>query len=352
MKERSGNVLVTGNLGYIGSVLVPALMDRGFTVTGFDTCFYGEQCALYDEPALPFAQIIKDIRDVSADDLAGADYVVHLAALSNDPLGDLAPGVTEDINYHGTMRLARSAREAGVKRFVYASSQSMYGISDTSGEVDEDKSPKNPVTAYAKTKWAAEQDLMAINSPEFTVTAFRPSTVFGASRKLRTDIVFNNLVSSGYVSGRIIIKSDGTPWRPVIHVRDVCDAFIAGIIAPKEVVAGQAFNVGAPGGNYTVADLAESAQRCVPGSELVFTNEHGSDSRTYRVKFDKIFNVLHDYFKPSWDLDRGGAELVALFKKTGLNEEDFKGRKYVRLIHLKSLIEEGRLSRDLRWIGN
>lgn len=341
------NVLVTGDAGYIGSVLTEALRQRAYRVQGYDTDYYRD-CALHATPA-DYPRVTRDIRDVRREDLAGVDAVIHLAALSNDPLGELAPGLTEEINLGATLRLAEFARAAGVKRFVYASSQSMYGVSNTTDELDEDNSEKNPVTAYAATKWEAEQRLKELATSDFSVICFRPSTVFGASPRLRCDIVFNNLVACAYTTGRIEIKSDGTPWRPVVHVRDVCDAFIAGLEAPVALVGGRSFNVGIPNGNFTVRDLAEAAQRSVPGSTLIFTGEHGVDSRTYRVSFQRILTELRDYYRPSWNLDRGGQELVALFQKVGFTEAQFRGKQTIRLARLRDLIDSRQLDAQLRW---
>jgi len=329
-------VLVTGNLGYIGTVLVPLLQEQGHEVTGLDAGYY-KDCLLYTGFSEPTRQITKDVRDVSAEDLAGMDAVIHLAALSNDPLGELSPGLTEEINLMGTIRTAELAQKAGVKRFIYSSSQSMYGISRVEGELDEYDSEKNPITAYARTKWEAELALADLQNDDFIVVSFRPSTVFGASPRLRCDIVFNNLVACAYTTGRIEIKSDGTPCRPVVHIKDVCAAYIAGLNAPPELVAGRAFNVGIPNGNFTVRELAEAAQRSVPGSVLTFTGEHGNDARTYRVSFHRILTELAGYFKPEWDLDRGGKELVHLFKATRFTEADFRGRKTTRLAQLSYL---------------
>lgn len=344
------NVLVTGNLGYIGAVLVPILIDLGFTVTGYDVGFYGNECLLYEIDKQPIKQIYKDIRDVSFEDLIGTDAVIHLASLSNDPLGELVPDITEDINLHATLKLAKISKEGGIKRFIYASSQSMYGISNIFDELDEDNSQKNPLTAYAKAKWEAECRLKEMCTDDFTVVCFRPSTVFGASPKLRCDIVFNNLVASAYTTGRIEIKSDGTPWRPVIHIKDVSNAFIAGLIAPVKLISNQSFNIGIKNGNYTVRQLAERAQKVVRGSNLIFTGEHGPDSRTYRVNFNKILTVLKDYYTPQWDLINGGEELVNMFKRINFTEEDFRGRRTIRLANLKHLIKEKKLNKDLRWI--
>lgn len=340
------NIILTGNQGYIGSVLAQLLSEAGYNVTGFDTGYFAD-CGLY--PAFELEkQIRKDIRDVSAADFHEIDAVIHLAALSNDPLGELDSGLTEMINLNATLRFAELAKKAGVKRFIYASSQSMYGVSGTDEELDEDDSNKNPVTMYARTKWDAELALKKMGNDKFIVTCFRPSTVFGASPRLRCDIVFNNFVGCAYTTGKIEVKSDGTPWRPVVHVRDVSRAFIAGLEAPAELVSGRSYNVGIPDGNFTVRELAEVAQRAVPGSELMFTGGN-KDNRTYKVSFKRILTELKDYYKPEWDLDRGGKELVQFFQKVGFTDAEFRGRKCNRLQQIKYLISENSLSTDLRW---
>lgn len=339
-------VLVTGDRGYIGPILVDQLLQERFSVIGFDVDYYSST-ELF---ALPtgYKRITKDIRDIEIADLDGIDAVIHLAGLSNDPLGELAPNLTHEINYQGTLRVAEAAKSAGVKRFVYASSQSMYGISNTSDELDEELSEKNPVTSYAATKWEAELALKKMATDEFTVVCFRPSTVFGAAPRLRTDIVFNNFVACAYTTGKIEIKSDGTPWRPVIHVRDVASAFIAGLKAPISLVANQSYNVGIHNGNYSVRDLAEAAQAVVPGSKLIFTGEHGSDSRTYKVSFNKILTELKDYYHPEWSLRRGGQELVNLFDQIGFTKEAFIGDSTNRLSKINKLIFNGALNEELR----
>lgn len=342
-------VMVTGNLGYIGCVLTPALAEQGYTVAGFDTEYFDSHCQLERFDPRLAKQIRKDMRDCQAADFEGVDAVIHLAGLSNDPLGELAPEMTHQINYLGTMRVGEMAKQAGVKRFVYASSQSMYGISDVSREVEEDNSEKNPVTAYAKTKWQAECDLNNLAGADFMPTHFRPSTVFGASPRLRCDIVFNNLLACAFTTGTIEIKSDGTPWRPAIHIKDVCNAFISGLVAPREVLNMQAFNVGVKDGNYTVRQIAEAAQTAVPGSALVFTGEHGPDSRTYRVCFDKILSRLGAFYTPTGDLPRGGVEMVEFFTRVGLTAADFRSDKVIRLARLKTLVEAGKLDDNLRW---
>ncbi len=338
-------VFVTGDRGYIGSVLTGMLQDKGYEVVGYDIGYYEQNC-LYPQDDL-YKKITKDIRDISLDDVEGSEAVIHLAGLSNDPLGALDPRLTEEINYQGTMKLASLAKKAGVKRFVYSSSQSMYGVSNTDAELDEDTSEKKPITIYAKTKWEAELKLREMSDARFNVICFRPSTVFGASPRFRCDIVYNSLVGCAYTTGKIEIKSDGTPWRPVVHIRDVSNAFIAGLQAPLELVANQSFNVGIPNGNFTVRELAEAAQQVVKGSRLVFTGEHGADFRTYRVSFKKILTVLKDYFKPEWDLIRGGEELVSIFKKVNFTEEEFRGCMTNRLKQLEYMIKSGELDKEL-----
>lgn len=339
--------MVTGNRGYIGTILVEMLLHKSYEITGYDTDYY-KHCDL-TRYTCPVKQITKDIRDICIEDLDGIDVVIHLAGLSNDPLGELAPKLTDIINYKASVKLANLAKEAGVKRFIYASSQSMYGISDTDSELDEDNSEKNPITAYARTKWSVENELKKLDDNRFVTVCMRPSTVFGVSPRLRCDIVFNNLVACAYTTGKIEIKSDGTPWRPVVHVRDVSNAFIAVLEAPSNLVAGQSFNVGIPDGNYTVRDLAEAAQRSVPGSRLIFTGEHGNDARTYRVGFAKILSVLKDYYKPEWDLDRGGIELTVFFKKINFTENQFRGRVCNRLQEINYLLSSCEINKNLRW---
>lgn len=343
-------ILVTGDRGYIGSVLVQVLEQKFHEVVGYDIDYY-QGTELYPVKR-NYKRITKDIRHISPENVEGVDAIIHLAGLSNDPLGELNPKLTVDINFKATVKLAKMAKEAGVKRFIYSSSQSMYGISKSNDELDEDNSEKNPLTAYAKTKWEAELKLKEIGDSSFVVSCFRPSTVFGASPRLRCDIVFNNLVACAYTTGKIEIKSDGTPWRPVVHVRDVSNAYIAGLEAPAELIANRSFNVGIPNGNYTVRALAEAAQKAVPGSTLKFMGEHGSDTRTYRVGFKRILTELKDYFKPEWDLVRGGKELIELFKKTNLTEKQFRGSKCTRLMKLNSMINSDRLDKNLYLTNN
>ena len=339
-------VLVTGNEGYIGSVLTNKLEQLGHEVVGLDIGYYSE--CLISNINEKYKKIKKDIRDIDAEDLNQIDAIIHLAALSNDPLGEFKPSLTEEINFSATLKIAKLAKKKGIHRFIYVSSQSMYGIAKEGKELDEDMSEKNPLTAYAKTKWLAEIELKKICSNDFTVVCFRPSTVFGASPRLRCDIVFNNFVACAYTTGKIEIKSDGTPWRPIIHVEDVCEAFIAGLNAPKSIVSGKSYNIGVKNGNYTVREIAEAATKSVKNSVVIYTGEHGKDSRTYKVSFDKIFNELGKWYKPKWNFIDGGKQLVEFFNKNEFLESDFRGFKTNRLIKLRSLVNDNFIDENLR----
>ena len=341
-------VLVTGSNGYIGSILTDELLKKNYDVKGYDVNYFYD-CNLIKIENNLTNHIKKDIRNIEDDDLKGIDAVIHLAGLANDPLGDFDPKLTEEINYQSTLKLAELCKKQKVKRFIYASSQSMYGVSDNNEELEEENSKKNPVTAYAKTKWEAEKKIKILNDDDFTVVMFRPSTVFGASPRLRCDIVYNSLIASAFTTGKIEILSDGSPWRPVIHIKDLCNALISGLEAPKNLVSGQSFNVGIENGNYTVRELAEAAQRVVPGSKLVFLNQH-NDPRTYKVSFKKILNTLKDYFKPKWNLESGGNELVQYFKDINFTENDFRNEKVNRLKKLEKLIKEKKINNRLEWI--
>lgn len=341
------NVLVTGSKGYIGSVLTDELIKKKYDVVGLDTGYFLD-CAI-DKIEENYKFINKDIRDIQKEDLNGIDAVIHLAALSNDPLGEFNPLLTEEINLKGTIKFAKLCKSRGIGRFIYVSSQSMYGISSVDNELDEYESEKNPITSYAKTKWEAEQELRKMCDQNFCVVSFRPSTVFGFSPRLRCDIVFNNFVACAYTTKIIEVKSDGTPWRPVIHIKDVCKALLIGLQAPKNLINSNSYNIGYKNGNYSVRDLAEAAARSIPGSKLIFTGEH-VDSRTYRVCFNRIFEELGEWFKPDWDLDKGAKELVMSFDRIGFNEKIFRGIMTNRLLKLKELTFEKKLDNDLRWV--
>ena len=337
-------ILLTGSQGYIGSVLFQILKKK-FDVIGLDVGYFKNNilgCFENDEKSIQL-----DIRNLKEKDLESFDVIIHLAGLSNDPLGEFSPKLTKEINYQATVNLANMAKKVGVSRFIFSSSQSLYGISNSKNELDEYNSEKHPVTEYAKSKWEAEKYLLNLSDSNFSVTCFRPSTVFGVSSRLRCDVVFNNLVACAFTTGKIEIKSDGSPWRPVIHVRDVCSALIAGIEAPRNIVSKKSYNVGIHNGNFTVKELALAAQKVVPGSKLIFTNEH-SDPRTYKVSFNRILTELKDFFRPQWNLVNGGEELVSFFKKINFTEEDFRGRKTVRLKQLLYLKSQNQIDNNFR----
>ena len=340
-------ILVTGNLGYIGSVLTSKLIEKGFDVTGVDIGYFEDNLV---SKYMPVKNQIKfDIRNISENIVDRHDAIIHLASLSNDPLGEFNPNLTNEINNLATVKLAEIAKKVGVKRFVYASTQSIYGISNTSLELDEFESIKNPVSAYAKTKWISEQKIMNMSTDDFIVSAFRPATVFGPSPRFRCDIVYNNLLSCAYTTGKIEIYSDGTPCRPIVHIDDVCNAFISGLIAPKELINKVAFNVGIDGGNYTVKQIAEAAQTRIPKSKLIFTGKYGKDERTYKVSFKRIYSVLKDFYKPLWNLESGGDQMLNFLKDIDISEEVFRGRNTNRLKQLKYLSENKLVDNDLKY---
>ena len=337
-------VLVTGHHGYLGSVATPVLTGAGHEVSGLDTGYY-RGCDL-GPPADAVPTLELDVRDVTAEHLRGLDAVVHLAGLSNDPLGDLDPDLTHEINFRATVGLARAAREAGVARFLFASSCSMYGASE-SERVGEDV-PLKPLTAYAESKVRSEEALAGLAEDDFSPVFMRFATVHGVSPRLRIDLVLNNLVGWAFTTGAVRILSDGTPWRPVIHVADVADAIRALLEAPRDAVHGQAFNVGADGENYQVRDLAELAQEAVPESTVEYGDASDPDPRSYRVDFGKLRRAL-----PGLELRRtareSAHELHHAYRAVGLTFEEFEGARYTRLKRLQSLLAEGQLGEDLRW---
>lgn len=328
-------IVVTGHNGYIGSLLVKLLLKKGHEVIGVDTNYFDASCEFY-----PFRQDIreipKDIRDLTEEDLQGVEGVCHLAALSNDPLGQFKPELTLDVNYRASVRLAETARKAGVRKFIYSSSCSMYGIAGEEALTEEAR--LNPVTAYAKSKVLTEQAILPLANEGFSVTTLRNATAYGVSPKLRVDLVINNLVGWAMTTGKIRILSDGTPRRPLIHAEDIARAFVTVLEAPSAVVNRQAFNVGINSENYQIREIAAMVQKRVPHCEVIITGEHGSDSRTYTVNFDKIYRVLPD-FKPQWTVPKGIEELLEFYKKRRLSRERFEGRYFIRLKQLQYLID-------------
>lgn len=339
-------VLLTGHNGYIGSIMVPMLQNAGHEVVGLDT-FYFEDCALEEIETSPISTLRKDIRDVEAADLQGVNAVIHLAALSNDPLGNLDPSWTYEINYLSSVHLAKLSKEAEVQKFLYASSCSMYGAASHGEALNED-APLNPLTPYAISKVKAEEAISKLADKNFFPVFMRNATAYGISLRLRADVVLNNLTGWAYTTGKIRIMSDGTPWRPIIHIHDISQAFILALTAPRESLHNQAINIGIDSENYQVRDLAEIVRLTVPGCKIEYDEQGGPDPRSYRVDFGKLSRLLPD-FKPKWDAQRGAKELYETFKRVELKLEDFQGRKFIRLNQLKYLINSGRLDDSMRW---
>lgn len=338
-------VLVTGNNGYIGPIMTNMLKRRSHAVIGLDNNFFGE-CDFFKPEAFPEKQIVKDIREVNRKDVEGVDAVIHLAGLSNDPLGEINPALTDDINFHATMKLAGLAKEAGIKRFIFASSCSMYGIARTDKPLKED-GELNPVTAYAKAKANSEKHLAELADVNFHPVFMRNATVYGVSPKNRLDLVVNNLTAGAFLTGEITIMSDGTPWRPIVHIEDFSAAFIAALEAPEDKIHCQAFNVGINEENYQIKDIAEDVKKVVPGCRIRILNETGQDERTYRVDFTKIKNTLD--FKPQWNVRKGIVELYEAYKKHHLTMEDFQSSKYFRVRTLKRLLSTEKIDTNLNW---
>jgi nucleoside-diphosphate-sugar epimerase len=336
-------VLLTGHHGYIGSVAAPILTEGGHDVTGLDTFFY-DGCDL-GEGSMHLPALRLDVRDVTVEALEGYDAVVHLAALSNDPLGELNPELTHEINLHGTVELARKAKEAGVLRFVFASSCSMYG-SAGGDELVAEEAPLRPLTAYAESKVRAEEALSDLADEDFAPVFMRNATAYGASPRFRFDVVLNNLAAWAYTTGKVLIMSDGSPWRPLVHVQDIARAAAGALIADRELVANEAFNVGADSENYRVRDLAEIVRDTFPDSEIEYAAGAGPDPRSYRVDFRKFARTLPEAV-PTWTARDGARELLDAFESAGLEERDFD--RYTRLARLRELRADGSLDRDLRW---
>lgn len=338
--------LVTGTDGYLGSLVGPHLLRLGHEVVGLDTGFY-RQAWLYNGADRIPETITKDTRLVTEDDLAGFDAVVHMAELSNDPLGQLSPGLTHEVNHKGSVRLAEVAKRAGVKRFVYMSSCSVYGVA-TGDDVTE-TSPTNPQTAYAECKTLVERDVVPMADADFVPTFLRNATAFGASPRMRFDLVLNNLAGLAWTTKEIAMTSDGTPWRPLVHGLDIAKAISCVLDAPDDVVRGEIFNVGDTAQNYQVKEIAEAIAAVFPDCALSF-GDSGADNRSYRVSFEKI-NTRLPGFSCEWTARRGAEQLRELFERIDLSAEDFQGRRYTRIAQLEWLLATGQLDDSLFWAG-
>ncbi|PIG90436.1 SDR family oxidoreductase [Gloeocapsopsis sp. IPPAS B-1203] len=337
-------ILVTGTEGYIGSLFAPLLLQRGHEVLAIDTGFY-KAGWLYNGTKATAQTLNKDIRQITTEDLQGVEAIVHMAELSNDPTGQLAPNITYEINHKGSVALANLAKAAGVRRFVYMSSCSVYGVA-TGVDVTEE-SPVNPQTAYAECKTLVERDVQALADDGFSPTFMRNATAFGASPRMRFDIVLNNLAGLAWTTNEIKMTSDGTPWRPLVHVLDICKAIICALEAPRDIVHNQIFNVGDTAHNYRVKEVAEIIADVFPGCQLSF-GDNGADNRSYRVSFEKI-NTLLPGFKCEWDAQRGAQQLYDLFNLTDMTEETFLFRGFTRLKQLEYLIRTNQIDQDFYW---
>jgi nucleoside-diphosphate-sugar epimerase len=339
-------LLVTGNQGFIGPVLVRSAQARGHTVTGLDVGYFKDGVARPEADAQADRQILRDIRDVTASDLEGIDAVIHLAGLSNDPMGALDAQLTYDINLEGTLNLARLAKAAGVRRFVFASSCSIYGAAGGDKALDE-HAPMEPVSAYAVSKARSEEGLSALADGAFSPVFMRNATAYGLGPRPRFDLVVNNLAGWAFTTGAVRVMSDGSPWRPLTHIEDIGLAAICACEAPREAVHNQAFNIGRTDANYQVKDIAQAVQAAFPGSQLDITGETGGDPRSYRVDFSKALNGLPG-FAPQWTLQRGVAEVADWLKGEGLKDQAFDSRLFIRLKQLQHEMAAGRLDSRLR----
>lgn len=338
-------VLVTGTDGYIGVLLAPLLVERGHKVVGVDTGFYRDGL-LYDGVKRPYEQVRKDIRQLTAADLAGFDAVVHLAELSNDPLGQHNPAITYAINHQGSVALARHCKAAGVSRFVYTSSCSVYGIGGADG-IKTEASPPLPQTTYAECKVLVERDVAALADNNFSPTFLRNATAYGASPRMRFDIVVNNLAGLAWTTHEIKMTSDGTPWRPLVHVLDIGEAIAAVLAAPPELVHNEIFNVGDTAANYQIREVAQIIAKSFPGCRLQMGRSDG-DNRSYRVSFDKIRERL-PAFQCRWSVPLGAAQLRSIFERIQMSEETFHFRAYTRLQQLEHLLTAGQVDEFLYW---
>jgi nucleoside-diphosphate-sugar epimerase len=336
-------VLVSGHSGYIGTALVPMLLEAGHDVVGLDNYLY-EDCTFGEEP-LEVPSLRADIREVETSELRGFDAILHLAAISNDPVGDLNPETTYDINYRAAVRLARLAKDAGVPRFIFSSSCSLYGAAGD--DFLKENAPFNPVTPYGHSKVLAEQEMMELADDDFSPTYLRNATAFGVSPRLRGDLVVTNLVGFAFTTGEVLIKSDGTPWRPLVHIEDISRAFLAVLHAPRELVHNEAFNVGRTDQNFRISEVAAMVEEVVLGSRVVYDPAGGPDSRCYRVDCEKLPRTLAE-FQPQWTVRAGIEETHEAFSRYRLTLQDFLSARFLRIKHVKELLADGRLDAGLR----
>jgi nucleoside-diphosphate-sugar epimerase len=339
-------VLVTGNLGYIGFILTEDLLKEGYKVIGLDTNFYRDKLLFDFEFENDFLQLNKDLRNVELEDLKGIDSIIHLAALSNDPLSELNPKLTEDINFKSSFRIAKLAKKAGIKKFLFSSSCSIYG--QTGNKKLNENDPLNPISLYAKTKIKLEHSLSQLADSEFSPVFLRNGTAYGVSPNMRFDLVVNNLTGWAYTTGEIKILSDGRAWRPIVHVRDIANAFIACLKAPREKIHNQAFNVGVKSENYQVKEMAEVIHNEMKSCEIKVLGKFNPDQRTYIVNFDKIYENLKNY-NPKWNIKKGVRELLNVFEKVDLTKELFENKNFTRLRQLKYLLETNQVQKNLFW---
>jgi len=337
-------VLITGHNGYIGSVLAPMVRAAGHDVVGLDTFLF--EGGTFGPNGSDIDALRMDLRDVQVSDLRGFDAVMHLAALSNDPLGDVNPQCTYDINHLGSVRLARLAKQAGVPRLIFASSCSLYGVAGD--EMLTEEAAFNPITPYGVSKVLFERDVAKLADDDFCPTFLRNSTAYGVSPRLRADVVVNNLVAIAFTTGEVLIQSDGTPWRPLVHIEDIASAFLAVLHAPRELVHNEAFNVGRSEENYRVRDLGELVEQVVPGSKVRYAEGGGPDPRCYRVDCGKLMRTLPEY-QPQWTVRRGMEQLRDAFQRNGLTREELLGDRYFRIKRIRALQSEGLLDDSLRW---